>query len=248
MFEKLSSHSYSIISRQILICLMCLLPYTAIQAQAQKTKIVCIGNSITAGARLLNPEVESYPAVLSKILKEKEYLNYEVKNLGIGGATMLKFGQPNLWPLLDSLKRIVPDIVIIKAGTNETVGKPRFNWENIAEFEKDYSDYIHTIKKINPNCKIVLCSPSDMVIQTEGLSAERKEDLSGRRPRLWELRKRVKGIANSENLYFLDLTKPFKGKADLMTKADGVHPNKDGYEYLGSLVFNYLVKKGIVVK
>ena len=216
--------------------------------KAQQLRIACIGNSITFGARLDKPDIESYPAVLAEMLKTNDYLNYEIKNLGIGGATILRFGTPNLWRLLDSLPGFVPDIVIIKAGTNETVGKPRLNWEHIDGFEKDYSDYIAEIRKVNPNCKIVICSPLDMVIQTEELSPERITDLTGRRPRIWELRKRIKKIANAENTYFLDLTSPFKGKANLMTIKDGVHPNKDGYQYLASLVYDYLVKRKIVVK
>jgi lysophospholipase L1-like esterase len=226
--------------------LFCLISPFAVQAQ--QLRIACIGNSITFGARLDKPDIESYPAVLSEMLKANDYLNYEIKNLGIGGATILRFGTPNLWRLLDSLPSFVPDIVLIKAGTNETVGKPRLNWEHIDEFEKDYSDYIAEIRKVNPNCKIVICSPLDMVIQTEGLSPERIADLTGRRPRIWELRKSIKKIATNENTYFLDLTSPFKGKANLMTEKDGVHPNKDGYQYLGSLVYDYLVKRKIVAK
>ena len=218
------------------------------KAQIKKTMIACIGNSITAGARLTNPEVASYPAVLTSLLKENGYSNYEIKNFGVGGATVLRFGKPNLWRVLDSLKNFPPDIVIIKAGTNETVGQPRFNWEHINEFEKDYSDYVAAIRKINPTCRIIICSPLDMVIQTDGLSSERKEDLSLRRPRIWELRKKIKKIAKNEHLFFLDLTKPFKGKTNLMTISDGVHPNKDGYEYLAKQVFNFMVKREIVVQ
>jgi lysophospholipase L1-like esterase len=227
----------------VVICLFC-----SFTVHAQKARIACIGNSITAGARLTQPQTESYPAVLSAMLKQDEYLNYEVKNFGIGGATMLRYGKPNLWRLIDSLQNFKPDIVIIKAGTNETVSKLLFNWEHINEFEKDYSDYISLIRKINPACRIVICSPLDMVIQTDGLTDSRIEDLTGRRPRIWELRKRIKRIARSENLSFLDLTNPFKGKANLMTKSDGVHPNADGYQYLASLVYKHLVKREIVVK
>lgn len=226
--------------------LYCLISPFAVKAQ--QLRIACVGNSITFGARVDNRDKESYPAVLSEMLKSNDYLNYRIKNFGIGGATILRFGTPNLWPLIDSLKNFKPDIVVIKAGTNETVGKPRLNWEHIDEFEKDYSDYIAEIRKVNPNCKIVICSPLDMVIQTEELSPERITDLTGRRPRIWELRKRIKKIASTENTFFLDLTSPFKGKANLMTKKDGVHPNKDGYQYLGSLVYDYLVKRKIVVK
>jgi len=136
--------------------------------------------------------------------------------------------------------------VIIKAGTNETVGSPRLNWEHINEFEKDYSDYISLIRKINPDCRIVICIPLGMVIQTDGLSSERIADLSGRRPRIWELCKRIKRIARSVQVSFLDLTKLFKDKANLLTKSDGVHPNRDGYQYLASLVFDYLLENKIL--
>jgi acyl-CoA thioesterase I len=217
-------------------------------AQVSRTRIACIGNSITAGARVSDPELNSYPAVFSGMLIRNGYSDHDVKNFGIGGATMIRFGTPNLWRLVDSLQVFSPDIVIIKVGTNETVSAPRYNWEHIGDFEKDYSDYIKAIRRINPDCRFILCSPLDMVIETDGLSSERKKDLSDRRPRIWELRKRIRSIAKKEGAYFLDLTKPFKGRADLMTTSDGVHPNKDGYHYLATLVFDFMVKKGIVVK
>ena len=246
MLQKIQAPKFPSKVLALAFLLYCLISPFAVKSQ--QLRIACIGNSITFGARLDKPDIESYPAVLAEMLKANDYLNYEIKNFGIGGATILRFGTPNLWPLIDSLDNFKPDIVIIKAGTNETVGKPRLNWEHIGEFEKDYSDYIAEIRKVNPNCKIVICSPLDMVIQTDGLSPERITDLTGRRPRIWELRKRIKKIASTENTYFLDLTSPFKGKANLMTKKDGVHPNKDGYQYLGSLVYDYLVKRKIVVK
>jgi lysophospholipase L1-like esterase len=246
MLQKIQASKFPSKVLALAFVLYCLISPFAVKAQ--QLRIACVGNSITFGARVDNRDKESYPAVLSEMLKSNDYLNYRIKNFGIGGATILRFGTPNLWPLIDSLKNFKPDIVVIKAGTNETVGKPRLNWEHIDEFEKDYSDYIAEIRKVNPNCKIVICSPLDMVIQTEELSPERITDLTGRRPRIWELRKRIKKIASTENTFFLDLTSPFKGKANLMTKKDGVHPNKDGYQYLGSLVYDYLVKRKIVVK
>jgi lysophospholipase L1-like esterase len=236
------------IIRHLVVIYLCLFIFNESSAQVGKTRIACIGNSITVGARVLNPELHSYPAVLSEMLYEKGYANYGVKNFGIGGATMIRFGTPNLWRLLDSLQVFSPDVVIIKVGTNETVSAPRYNWEHIGDFEKDYSEYIDAIRRINPNCRFIICSPLDMVIQTDGLSPERINDLSLRRPRIWELRKRVKKIAKKEGAYYLDLTRPFKGKAGLMTTSDGVHPNKDGYYYLATLVFDFMVKKGIVVK
>lgn len=234
--------------RYLAVFIICLVNVYESIAQNTKVRIACIGNSITAGARVTKPAVESYPAVLSAMLSSGGYSNYSVRNFGVGGATVIRFGTPNLWQLLDSLKGFVPDIVVIEVGTNETVGAPRYNWEHISDFEKDYLDYIGAIRKINPNCRFVMCSPLDMVIETAGLSPERIKDLTLRRPRIWELRKKVRKMANEHHAYFLDLTKPFKGKVDLMTTSDGVHPNKDGYAYLATLVFDFMVKKKIVVR
>jgi acyl-CoA thioesterase I len=217
-------------------------------AQSAKARIACIGNSITFGARTLNPDLESYPAVLSDRLNSSGYVNYQVKNLGIGGATMIRFGTPNVWKSLDSLKSFPPDIVIIEVGTNETVSAGRHNWEHIQDFEKDYSDFLRAIREINPKCNFILCSPLDMVIATDSLSQERKKDLEERRPRIWQLRKKTRKIARKEGAFFLDLTSPFKGKTYLMTVKDGVHPNKDGYNYMATLIYDFLVKRRIVVK
>jgi lysophospholipase L1-like esterase len=240
--------SISKVLRHSCIICLCFLSFSPSEAQVSQIKIACIGNSITAGARVTNPELDSYPAQLAAMLHGKGYSNYRVRNFGIGGATIIRFGKPNLWQLLDSLKSYSPDIVIIKVGTNETVGPPRYNWEHIADFEKDYFEYLGEIRKINPNCRFVVCSPLDMVIKTEGLSPERINDLSLRRPRIWELRERARKIAKKDHAYFLDLTKPFKDKVDLMTTSDGVHPNKDGYSYLATLVFDFLVKKRVVTQ
>jgi len=159
---------------------------------------------------------------------------------------VIRFGTPNIWRTVDSLKLYRPDVVVIEVSTNETVGAPRYNWEHICDFEKDYSTYIKEINEINPNCAFILCSPLDMVIATEGLSAERINDLTLRRPRVWELRKRTRKIAKDERAFFLDLTKSFEGRSNLMTVSDGVHPNKEGYNYMAKLVYDFMVKKRIV--
>lgn len=232
--------------RYLFLFVICLVHVHESDAQSKKAHIACIGNSITFGARVQNPSAESYPAVLHALLQGGGYEGYGVKNFGIGGATVIRFGTPNIWKTVDSLKLYRPDIVVIEVGTNETVGSPRFNWEHIGEFEKDFSAYIKAIKEINPKCTFILCSPLDMVIATEGLSPERINDLTLRRPRIWELRKRIRKIAKAEGGYFLDLTKPFEDQSNLMTVSDGVHPNKDGYSYMAKLVFDFMVRKRIV--
>lgn len=231
----------------LLFTIFLVVPF-AVRSQNKTFHIACIGNSITAGARVADPLTESYPAVLENLFSENTSSKVQVKNFGIGGATMLRFGTPNVWRIIDSLRTFPADVVVIETGTNETVGAPRYNWEHIAELEKDYTDFITEIRRLHPNVAIVVCSPLDMVLETPGLSRERLDNLIERRPRIWELRKRLKQLSKEQKTFFLDLTRPFKGRADLMTTMDGVHPNKEGYAFLASVVNRFLKQKRLLIE
>ncbi|MFY7792340.1 MAG: SGNH/GDSL hydrolase family protein [Chitinophagaceae bacterium] len=230
----------------VFIFIYCAQGYTQDLSKTTDLRIACVGNSITAGARVTDPSQYGYPAILSDLLQSGGYQKCLVRNFGIGGATVLKFGTPNIWRVLDSLKLFVPDIVIIEVGTNETVGEPRRNWEHIDAFETDYQEYINRLRVINPACRIILCSPPDMVLTTPNLPADRVANLTERRPRIWELRERIRTLSKAEGIYFLDLSKAFRGRPDLMTPMDGVHPNQAGYAFLAEQVFHLLKKKRLI--
>ena len=74
-------------------------------------RIACVGDSITAGARV-EAELESYPAQLSQQLGE----GYEVRNFGLGGATLLRSGTPHVWSELSKVDAFLPDGVIVALG------------------------------------------------------------------------------------------------------------------------------------
>lgn len=93
---------------------------TALAEQTSPIRVTCLGDSITAGARV-DAKSEFCPAPLQKILGD----NFEVRNFGIGGATLIKTGRPNIWSNLDAIKNFDPHIVIISLGTNDTVGGSR---------------------------------------------------------------------------------------------------------------------------
>ena len=52
---------------------------------ADKTKVACVGDSITFGLGLPDRTNESYPAQLQKMLDEAEPGKYEVRNFGNSG-------------------------------------------------------------------------------------------------------------------------------------------------------------------
>ena len=203
-------------------------------SKSDSLRIACIGDSITQGARVNDPSVDSYPAELQKLFENKPV---NVQNFGIGGATMLKFGTPNVWQVLDEIQSFLPDVVIIMVGTNDTVGAPRGNWEHIDDFERDYKSYISELKALPSSPEIFLLSPTDMNLDTEGLSAERLKNLESRRPRLWDLLNKIEQIADDQGVNFLDMTKTFENKPSLFTQKDGVHPNASGYETLANEIY-----------
>jgi arylsulfatase A-like enzyme/lysophospholipase L1-like esterase len=202
--------------------------------QAGKIRVACIGDSITAGARLTDPTKDSYPAQLQLLLGER----YEVTNYGVGGCTLIRKGKPNVWPTLKRIQNenINPDVVVISLGTNDTCGGTRKCWEHKDDFPGDYRDLIDALRALPSKPRIWICAPSPMVLETPGLDPNRKTDLTERSPRLQELIAVIKQIAKDKQVGLIDLNTPLADKPELFTEKDGVHPNQAGYQAIAELV------------
>jgi arylsulfatase A-like enzyme/lysophospholipase L1-like esterase len=190
-------------------------------------RVACLGDSITAGARV-DAKNESYPARLQQILGD----GFEVRNFGLGGATLIKTGRPTIWRNLEAVKNFEPHIAIISLGTNDTVGGSRKNWEQIERFGSDYSELIQTLAESPLQPRIVLCTPTAMVLKTPGLTEQRLADLSERKPRLHEVCERVRKLAKKhtdQNVSLIELNAVLQDRPELLSAGDGVHPNADGY-------------------
>lgn len=190
-------------------------------------RVACVGDSITAGARV-DESTESYPARLQGLLGE----GFAVENFGLGGATLLKSGRPNVWQRLPEVKAFEPDVVVVSLGTNDTVGGRRANWEKIGQFDEDYESLVEELAALSSRPRVILCTPTDMVLSTPGLSPERQANLEERRPRLLELCRRVRDrVARQaeQRVSLLELHEVLKNRPELLTPTDGVHPNQAGY-------------------
>ena len=209
------------------LLLLILFSCSPIAATESPIRVACLGDSITAGARV-NVETESYPAQLQGLLGD----GYEVQNFGTGGATLIRPGRPNVWQKLDAVREFVPHVVVISLGTNDTVSGNRGNWEKIERFNEDYSELIHSLAELPTNPRIVLCTPTAMVLETEGLSADRLANLTERKPRLQQLCRQIRELAadhGEKNVSLLELNGVLENRPELLTRTDGVHPNVDGY-------------------
>ena len=111
-------------------------------------------------------------------------------------------------------------MVVISLGTNDTVGGQRRNWEKIGSFENDYVTLIHLLAALPAKPRIVLCTPTAMVLNTPGLSDARLADLRERKERLQDLCGRIRKVANQQmdkNVSLLELNAVLQEKPKLLT-------------------------------
>jgi acyl-CoA thioesterase I len=188
----------------------------------QKIKVACVGDSITEGAEIENEK--RYPAQLQLMVGEE----YEVKNYGYGGSTMLRKGDVSYWQQ-EKYKEVLawnPDVVIIKLGTNDS--KPQ-NWIYSEEFESDYRAFVQSFKKLSGAHKIFICTPVPVFKDMGDIEGGIVKD---------EIVALVKNVAMAEKVSLIDLHTSLADKPELFP--DGIHPNGEGAKLIAENVFKVI--------
>lgn len=131
--------------------LLSLLATIALPAHA-KTKIACVGDSITFGYQIPQRETNNYPYFLQQILGD----DFEVRNFGNSGKTAGDFpGQPGRWyGSTKEHKEAVAfqgDIYVCNLGINDT-GR----WWNAELFEQGYLNLIDQWRGSRKNTPVII--------------------------------------------------------------------------------------------
>ena len=209
--------------KKLLILLLAILPLIG-EAQ-KKIKVACIGNSVTYGMTHKNPAETSYPTQLQQMLGGE----YEVRNFGHSGATLLSKGHRpyiNL-PEYTAALEFAPDIAIIHLGLNDT--DPR-NWPNYRdEFYGDYMNIIEALREKNSNVEIYVC-------QMSPIFNWHRRFKSGTRDWYWQIQEVIKTIAENGNFELINLSRHLYNRPDLMP--DALHPNEQGAEIIAKQVYS----------
>lgn len=190
------------------------------------TKVACVGDSITAGSGVKDP-ARRYPTQLGELLGK----DYEVKNFGVGGATMLDEGNKpyKQQKAYTQALEFKPDIVIIKLGTNDS--KP-VNWAKKESFAASAKSLVESFLKANPKAKVYLCTPAPVI--GSGNFGIREEIV---KPEIIPL---VKQVATEMKLEVIDIYSALAGKDALLP--DRVHPNDEGATVIAKTVHDALTK------
>jgi len=197
-------------------------------AQKRTIKVACIGNSVTYGYGLQHREQESYPVQLQALLGS----NYDVRNFGHSGATLLKKGHNPYYktPEFETAISFAPDIAIIHLGLNDT--DPR-DWPDYHDdFEADYAWLIAQFRKANPAVKIYIC-------RLTPIFSGHPRFKSGTRDWYWKIQNLIPEIARVNHVGLIDFHTPLYARPNLF--ADNIHPDKEGASILASTVSNAII-------
>jgi lysophospholipase L1-like esterase len=193
-------------------------------------RVACVGDSITFGHRVPDPEHNSYPAQLAVLLGEK----WHVRNFGVNGATCLKKGTKpyNEQPAFREVLSFKPNVVVMELGTNDTNAK---SWPaHKDEFIADYLDLIRNFQALDSKPRIYLIRPTPL-FRDRGKEYDTDKILTE------EVIPKINEIARRKRLPVIDLYVALDGKGTLFP--DGVHPNVEGSHLMAEKVYQALTGK-----
>lgn len=186
-------------------------------------RLACIGDSITKGVGA--DRTACYAALIKNALGSK----WEVTNLGVSGATLLRNGDKPFHKLAQyaTALAIKPDVATIALGTNDT--KPG-NWEKRAEFTADYKAMIADLRNANSNVIIYCCLPPPIGGNKWAMNGDVMKN---------DIIPLIRKIALDTNCHTIDLYEALDGKNGFAAR-DQVHPNNDGHKLMAAAVFKAL--------
>ena len=200
--------------------------------QNGQVRVACAGDSITYGYGVEHWSKNNYPAVLQSLLGN----GYCVNNYGFSGGTASDLGDSPYRRervYRDSLA-FRPNIVILMLGTNDT--KPQ-NWRGAEAYTNDLKEMIAAYRALPSYPDICLMSPPP-VWDMDGHGVGYDIDDRVLKEELYPV---VQELANSENVWYIDLYHEMQEQKTLFW--DGVHPNADGAKRIAEAVCQTIKKE-----
>ena len=185
-------------------------------------RIACVGDSITEGYGLENPDAESYPAQLAGLVSD----GGTVQNFGtLGGPTLIKAGARSYWDsdMYKSSLSFNPDIVVIMLGTNDMQD---VNFANRDDIVGDYKALIESYRSLNSQPIIYICFPPPSYGSVQGITNDRIVGV---------LLPKLREVANQNSVSVIDMYTLLSNKRELFP--DKLHPNVKGASKMANEVY-----------
>src|SRR6266404_815581 len=186
-------------------------------AASAASKVACVGASTTSGDG--STAGHHFPDELGRALGA----NFQVRNFGASGTTMLRKGDNPYWPHLPPALAFQPDIAVFWFGGNDA--KPQ-NWVHKDEFVGDYEDMLHMFQAL-PTHPLLFVFKS-MVIRDPNGSGIPKTVLE------MEVFPKIEQIVAETGSILVNYHDAFITHPEYFP--DGVHPNDAGTLAIGKFM------------
>ncbi|MFT6619584.1 MAG: putative heme-binding domain-containing protein [Limisphaerales bacterium] len=196
------------------------LAFATMDIAAAKIRVACVGDSITFGSTIRDRNNNSYPAQLQGLLGD----NYEVRNFGRGGATLLKQGNLPYWKTeqFKDATAFNPEIVVIKLGTNDS--KPD-NWKHADQFEADLVALIEHFEKLPATPRVHLGIPAPVFETRWGIN---EKTVAG------EIAPIIRKVSEERSMGRINFATALEGNEAVFP--DKIHPNAAGAKIMAKTV------------
>jgi lysophospholipase L1-like esterase len=212
---------------------------SAADSAPKPIRVACVGDSITYGSTIADRKHDSYPVQLGQFLGA----NYDVRNFGVSGATLLQKADKPYWRQKAYANALAfqPDIVIILLGTNDSKHRgdgsldsdhAPDNWQHKADFVPDYEKLIAKFRAANPAAKIYVGLPTPCFPGRWGINDKTIHD---------EIIPLVRQVAQDTGASVIDLNTPFAGKSELFP--DTVHPHAAGAKAMAEVIYHAIINQ-----
>ena len=172
------------------------------------------------------------------IILENDQLGLSYHSIGVNGASVPSFLKSDF--LERDLKLLKPDLVILSIGINDAVGEDF----DVLKFKSNYDTLIQRIKSAVPNVSILFTTNNDSFrkkgrkyyVNTNGLLVRTAffELAEKHHAAVWDLFSIMGGLSSMKHWETAGLT-----------AKDKVHFKTEGYNIIGDLLFNALIKEYI---
>lgn len=207
---------------------------------AAKTKVACIGDSITYGSGIADRANDSYPAQLQKLLDAKFPGEYEVRNFGNPGRGIyldsMRGREKRGFRWMNEHKAALawkPDIVVCNLGINDLGEyiKEFKGGRKRGQFEKDYLMMLADYKKADKGVRFFIWTK--LAPLAEGQKFYRS-------PEPFLMQRDLDAVARRACAVGIDMQEPLREVIDEVLAKDKIHPDAKGAALIAEATFNAL--------
>ena len=213
---------------------------TLCAAAGGKTKVACVGDSITYGLGLADRAAESYPARLQELLDRSFPGRYEVRNFGNSGRGVyldsMRGSEKRGYRWMKEHAAALewrPDVVICNLGINDcgeyikeyTGGRKR------GQFVDDYDALLGDYRDANPQAKFFIWTKLSPLAEGQKFY---------RSPEPFLMQADLETVAQWLNAVGIDMQEPLREKVDEILARDKIHPNAEGARLIAEATFKAL--------